>query len=63
MSFEDKQDGKISYINPNKCYLDILLFCRLSLTDYPFKIGEHINPLNLLSFMDSMFQLSNDIYQ
>ena len=65
---QDAAAGRITIIDrpfwksPVKCYTDILLFCELSEEDYPCQIGPHVNPIHLLSYMESMFQLTNCLY-
>ena len=64
LSERDRRNGKASIIDipywsaPVHCYQDILLFTGLPSYDYPCEIGPFVSPINLISSMDSMLQLS-----
>lgn len=44
------------------CYKQILLFCNLSEADYPCIIGPYYNPLHMISYIESTFQLTKIFY-
>lgn len=40
------------------CYEELVLFCRLSIEDYPWCIGPYPSPMTWVSYMESTFQFS-----